>query len=183
MHSYLMQSDPFVLSHHQHQNILKKPPFLVETFWFFKKFWGTYVLFVYPCLGLLVMSPLGFKAREGSLMCGWQRGILDLEANVSLTHLARNWIPKLVIISCIRLSPNGGNLPWDSSLVRHLPTSWQPAWQPSWSRPHTCDQALVGLERETYCTTGKRSMPTGSFFRKKLALWHLIQRLSNSAIL
>ena len=24
-------------------------------------------------------------------------------------------------------------LPWDSSLMQHLPTSWQPAWQLSWS--------------------------------------------------
>ena len=23
------------------------------------------------------------------------------------------------------------NIPWDSPLVQHLPTSWQPAWQPS----------------------------------------------------
>ena len=27
----------------------------------------------YPCFGLLVMSPLGFKARVSSLICAWQR--------------------------------------------------------------------------------------------------------------
>ena len=32
-------------------------------------FWGHW----YPCFGLLVMSPLGFKARSGSLICTWQR--------------------------------------------------------------------------------------------------------------
>ena len=37
-------------------------------------------------------------------------------------------------------------IPWDSPLVWHLPTSWWPAWQLSHSLPHTCEQALVGLE-------------------------------------
>ena len=31
--------------------------------------WGYW----YPCFGLLVMSPLGFKARVGSLIRAWQR--------------------------------------------------------------------------------------------------------------
>ena len=34
--------------------------------------------------------------------------------------------------------------------MRHLLTSWRPAWQPSRSLPHTCEQALVGLEAGTY---------------------------------
>ena len=41
------------------------------------------------------------------------------------------------------------HVPWDLPLVQHLPTSWQPAWLPNQSLPHTCDQALVGPERET----------------------------------
>ena len=49
------------------------------------------------------------------------------------------------------------HVPWYSPLVWYLPTSWQPAWQPSQSLPYTCNQALVGLEWETYSTTGERS--------------------------
>ena len=30
------------------------------------------------------------------------------------------------------------HIPWDSPLVLHLLTSWQPAWLLSWSLPHTC---------------------------------------------
>ena len=46
------------------------------------------------------------------------------------------------------------HVPWDSPLVGHLLTSWQPSWQLSQSLPHTCDQALVGLEWETYHVRG-----------------------------
>ena len=38
---------------------------------FFKRFWQTHVLLWghwYTCLGFLVMSPLGFKARVGSAL-------------------------------------------------------------------------------------------------------------------
>ena len=35
--------------------------------------------------------------------------ISDLQANASLTQLVKHWTLKQVIISCIRLSPNGGN--------------------------------------------------------------------------
>ena len=55
-----------------------------------------------PCFGLLVTSPLGFKARVGSALFELSGGI------------------------CVTL-----HVPWDSPLVGHLPTSWQPAWQPS----------------------------------------------------
>ena len=34
----------------------------------------------------------------------------------------------------------------DSLLVWHLLTSWQPAWQLNHFNPHTCEQALVGIE-------------------------------------
>ena len=54
----------------------------------------------YPCFGFLVMSPLGFKARVGS-------ALFDLSGGI-----------------CVML-----HVPWDSPLVQHLPTSWQPAWQ------------------------------------------------------
>ena len=37
--------------------------------WTHVHFWGHW----YPCFGLLVMSPLGFKARVGSLIRTWQR--------------------------------------------------------------------------------------------------------------
>ena len=42
------------------------------------------------------------------------------------------------------------HIPRDSSLVRHLLTSWQAGWQLSRSLPHTYDQATVGLKWETY---------------------------------
>ena len=66
-----------------------------------------------PCCGLLVTSPLGFKARVGSLIQTWQRG---------------------VCVTCSLRSP----------LVRHLPTSWQPAWQPSHSLPRTVSRHWWG---------------------------------------
>ena len=56
----------------------------------------------YPYFGLLVTSPLGFKARVGSALFELSRGI------------------RLTL-----------HVPWDSPLVWHLSTSWQPAWQPS----------------------------------------------------
>ena len=44
---------------------------------FFLKNFGGHESFLwgngYPCCGLLVTSPLGFKARVGSLICTWQR--------------------------------------------------------------------------------------------------------------
>ena len=46
------------------------------TFFLKKIFVGTHILswgHLYPCFGLLVMSPLGFKARVGSLIHTWQR--------------------------------------------------------------------------------------------------------------
>ena len=61
-------------------------------------FWGHW----YPCFGLLVTSPLGFKARVGS-------ALFELSGGV-----------------CVTL-----HVPWDSPLVQHLPTCWRPAWQPS----------------------------------------------------
>ena len=42
------------------------------------------------------------------------------------------------------------HVPWDLPLVPHLLISWWPAWQPSHSHPHTCEQALVGLETGIY---------------------------------
>ena len=40
--------------------------------------------------------------------------------------------------------------PWDSPLVQHLLTSWQPLWQPSHSFPHTWEQALLGLKNANF---------------------------------
>ena len=76
----------------------------VQFFFFFFKFledmspflWGHW----YPCFGLLVTSPLGFKARVGSALFELSRGI-----------------PVML------------HVPWDSPLVWHLLTSWWPAWQ------------------------------------------------------
>ena len=80
---------------------------------FFLKIFGGHESFLwghwYPCFGLLVMSPLGFKARVGSALFTLGRGI---------------WVTL--------------HIPWDSPLVLYLLTSWQPAWLPSWSLPHTC---------------------------------------------
>ena len=45
------------------------------------------------------------------------------------------------------------HIPWDLPLVQHLLITWWPALQPSHSLPHTCEQALVGLETGTYCAT------------------------------
>ena len=47
---------------------------------------------------------------------------------------------------------------WDSPLVWHLLTSWQPAWQLSQSLPYTWNQALVGIKQETYHSTGECSI-------------------------
>ena len=60
--------------------------------------WGHW----YPCFGLLVTSPLGFKVRVGSALFKLSGGV------------------------CVTL-----HVPWDSPLVQHLPTCWRPAWQPS----------------------------------------------------
>ena len=80
-----------------------------EVLWlkiFFLKFFGGHESFLwghwYPCFGLLVTSALGFKARVGS-------ALFKLSGGVRVTL----------------------HIPWDSPLVRHLPTSWWPAWQPS----------------------------------------------------
>ena len=48
-------------------------------FYFFKIFWRTHVLswgYWYPCFGLVVISPLGFKARVGSLIHTCRRCII-----------------------------------------------------------------------------------------------------------
>ena len=44
----------------------------------------------------------------------------------------------------------------DSLIVQHLLTSWQPACQLSCSDPHTCEQALVGLESRIYSTAASQ---------------------------
>ena len=54
----------------------------------------------YPYFGLLVTSPLGFKARVGSALFKLSGGVRVM------LHIAL-----------------------DLPLVQHLPTSWQPAWQ------------------------------------------------------
>ena len=71
---------------------------------FFKKIFGGHKSLLwghwYPYFGLLVTSPLGFKARVGS-------ALFELSGGIRVTL----------------------HIPWDSPLVRHLPTSWRPAWQ------------------------------------------------------
>ena len=57
----------------------------------------------YPYFGLLVTPALGFKARVGS-------ALFELRGAI-----------------CIML-----HIPWNSPLVRHLPTSWRLAWWPAW---------------------------------------------------
>ena len=74
--------------------------------WVFLKIFGGHESFLwghwYPYFGLLVTSSLGFKARVGSALFKLSRGV------------------------GVRLQ-----IPWDSPLVWHLLTSWQPALQPS----------------------------------------------------
>ena len=83
-------------------------------FFFFLKIFGGHESFLwghwYPSFGLLVTSPLGFKARVGSALFALGGGV-----RVTL------------------------HVPWDSPLVLHLLTSWWPAWLPSRSLPHTCE--------------------------------------------
>ena len=90
-------SKHFVLHHDRLKIKVKKYPFfflkIVEDM---SPFWGHW----YPYFGLLVMSPLGFKARVGSALFELSGGI------------------------CVTL-----HVPWDSPLVRHWSTSWWPAWQ------------------------------------------------------
>ena len=64
------------------------------------------------------------------------------------------------------------HVPWDSPLVWHLLTSWQPTWQPSHSLPHTCEQALVGLETRTYHAAAYSVRPGRSFTN-----WALLAQL------
>ena len=87
------------------QTLIRFPLGVTFCHWifFFKNFgghesflWGHW----YPCFKLLVMSPLGFKARVGSALFELSEGV------------------------CVTL-----HVPWDSPLVQHLPTSWWPAWQ------------------------------------------------------
>ena len=54
--------------------------FLYIRSFFLKKMVDTYLLLGlwYPCFVLLVMSPLGFKARVGSLICTWLRHLFDV---------------------------------------------------------------------------------------------------------
>ena len=60
---------------------------------FLKKFWWIYVLFWghwYPCFGLLVTSPLGFKARVGSALfaffCGGKCSEHSSRSTSGATH-------------------------------------------------------------------------------------------------
>ena len=49
------------------------------------------------------------------------------------------------------------HVPWNSPLLQHLPTSWQPAWLLSQFLPHTCDPTLAGLKQEASYSIGKCS--------------------------
>ena len=102
---------------------------------FFKKFWRT-CPFLGPFVGPLI--PLFWTSGDISSF-GFQS-----QSGQPYSHLVE---------ACML------HVPWDSPLVWHLPTSWQPAWQPNWSLLHrsTCEQALVGLTTGTYCTADKCS--------------------------
>ena len=106
-----------MFSLHKFKNTMKQPrqlPKVYLFFPFFLKIFGGHESFLwghwYPCFGLLVTSPLGFKARVGSALFTLGGGV-----QVAL------------------------HVPWDSTLVLHLLTSWRPAWLPSRSLPHTCE--------------------------------------------
>ena len=62
------------------------------------------------------------------------------------------------------------HVPWDSTLVWHLLTSWQPIWQLSRSLPHTCELALVRFETGTYGAADKCS--TDWAMPAQLSFWH-----------
>ena len=56
----------------------------------------------------------------------------------------------------------------DSPLVCHLVNTWEPEWQPCCSNPHTCKQALAGLESGVYCGLGHQSFIFAFIIRFKL---------------
>ena len=66
---------------------------------FFFKIFGGHEYFLwghwYPCFGLLVMSPLGFKARVGSLIWAWWRHMCYMFPEIHLwwQHLLTSWQP------------------------------------------------------------------------------------------
>ena len=101
---------------------------LIDWATFFKNFFGGHESFLwghwYPYFGLLVTSPLGFKARVHSALFELSRGV------------------------CVML-----HIPWDSPLVWHLPTSWH-WWDSKLGAimlPLTvCDQAGQTLYRLSY---------------------------------
>ena len=69
-------------------------------FGFFGFFWRTWVLFLwghwYPCFGLLVTSPLGFKARVGSALFELSGGVLN----------KRKILTMQIVIFCFFLNEN-----------------------------------------------------------------------------
>ena len=83
------------------------------SFYLFFKIFGGHESFLwghwYPCFGLLVTSPLCFKARVSS-------ALFTLGGVIRVTL----------------------HIPWDSPLVLHLLTSWQLTWLLSRFLPHTC---------------------------------------------
>ena len=70
----------------------------IKYIWFLFKFWRAYILFVgplIPCFGLLVISPLGFKARLGNLIHTWQRHTcyMFLEIDLWCKTCKTSWLP------------------------------------------------------------------------------------------
>ena len=58
----------------------------------------------------------------------------------------------------------------DSSLVQHLLTSWWPAWSLSCFDPHTCIQALLGLESRIERATISQHVTRQALYRLK-SVW------------
>ena len=141
--------------------------FFINIFGGHKSFlWGHW----YPCIGFLVMSPLGFKARVGSLICtSWRHhSVRPGRCSTDWAMLARLWNETLDVFShvclsvshSVSMSVHAGGIPmwplptWDIYQLQAQP----PPTLTMQGSPRTCsnlftwDLTIQGLPRhvQTY---------------------------------
>ena len=94
----------------------------------FSNFWRAYVIFVGMLISLPWTSPLGFKARVGSLICTWWRHMCYMFPGVTPTDLMA---AAELIFSTYMRQGIGGTRTWDLSLHRRT------LYRLSYVGPHT----------------------------------------------